>query len=58
MWPLAGRHRQLPENLTKVHLQQLRQLAGIRRTVATDILLEELQQQPLHHVWLLRTAGF
>ena len=58
VWPLAGRHRQLREKLTKVHLQQLRQLAGIRKTVATDILLEELQQQPLRHVWLLHAAGF
>ena len=26
--------------------------------MATDILLKELQQQPLRHLWLLRAAGF
>ena len=30
----------------------------IRRTVATPILLEELGQQPLADMWLLRAAGF
>ena len=58
VWPLAGRHRQLREKMITVHLQQLRQLGGVRKTVATDILLEDLQQQPLRHVWLLCAAGF
>ena len=49
---------QLREKLTKVQLHQLWQLAANRKTVATDILLEKLQQQPLRHVGLLRAAGF
>ena len=36
----------------------LSNLSGVRRTVPTLILLEELGQQPLADMWLVRAAGF
>ena len=57
VWPLRGGRRRPRDELNRVYFEQLRHLAGVRKTVATDILLEELQQQPLAHIWLLRAAG-
>ena len=58
VWPLRGQHRKDRDHLNTVYLDHLSRLSGIRRTVATPILLEELGQQPLADMWLLRAAGF
>ena len=58
VWPLHGQHRNHWDHLNTVYLGHLSRLSGIRRTVATTILLEELGQQPLADMWLLRAAGF
>ena len=57
VWPLRGQHRKHRDHLNTVYLDHLSRLSGIRRTVATSILLEELGQQPLADMWLLRAAG-
>jgi hypothetical protein len=44
--------------LATSHLQMLKEMAGVRTSTPTDILLEELGLQPLQHTWLLRAAKF
>ena len=58
VWPLRGQHRKDRDHLITVFLGHLSRLSGIRRTFSIPILLEELGQQPLADVWLLRAAGF
>ena len=45
-------------HLNTLYLGHLSRLSGMWRTMATPILLEELGQQPLADMWLLRAAGF
>ena len=53
VWPLCGQHRKDRDHLSTVYLGHLSRLSGIRRTVASPVLLEELGQQPLADMWLL-----
>ena len=51
-------HSFTAESLVTTYLSMLRQLAGVRQTVATPILLEELAVQPLRDIWLKRAVTF
>ena len=58
VWLLRGQSRKTRERLSTVYHGHLSSLSGVRRTVPTPILLEELGQQPLADMWLLRASGF
>ena len=58
VWLLRGQSRKTRDRLSIVYHSHLSNLSGVRRTVSTPILLEELGQQPLADMWLLRAAGF
>ena len=58
VWLLLGQSRRARAHLSTVYHGHLSSLSGVRRTVPTPILLEELGQQPLADMWLLRAAGF
>lgn len=55
---LTGACATARQALTRNHLQMLREIAGVRSTVATPILLCELQSSPLDATWWLRTVQF
>ena len=40
------------------HLQILKEIAGVRGSTSTDILLTKLGLKSLQHVWLLRAVQF
>ena len=40
------------------HVQLLRAICGLRQSVATAIVLKELDTKPIQHCWLLRVVGF
>lgn len=46
------------EQLQQPHIKILRQIAGARTSVATTILLRELDARPLVHAWWQRTMHF
>jgi len=46
------------ENIIKVQLQILRRICGIRKQVCEDILLRELDMQPIEIGWWKRTINF
>jgi len=53
-----GPHTHSSGSLLTVYLTTLRHLAGVRKTVATSILLEELSVPPLEDTWLKRVVTF
>ena len=58
VWLLRGQFRKTRDHLSTLYHGHLSNLSGVRRTVPTPILLEELGQQPLADMWLVRAAGF
>ena len=56
--PLRGQFRKTRDHLSTLYHGHLSNLSGLRRTVPTPILLEELGQQPMADMWLVRAAGF
>ena len=58
VWLLCGQSRKTSNRLSTVYHSHLSSLSGVRRTVSTPVLLEELGQQPLADMWLLQAAGF
>ena len=58
VWLLRGQFRKTRDHLSTLYHGHLSSLSGVRRTVPTSILLEELGQQPLADMWLLRATGF
>ena len=57
MWLLRGQFCKTHDHLSTVYHGHLSSLSGVRRTVPTPGLLEELGQQPLADMWLLWAAG-
>ena len=55
---LHGQFRKARDHLSTLYHGHLSSLSGVRRTMPTPILLEELGQQPLADMWLLRATGF
>jgi len=51
-------HSHSKASITTAYLSMLRQLAGVRPTVATPILLEELSVQQVEDIWLKRAVTF
>ncbi len=49
-------HSHSKASITTAYLSMLRQLAGVRPTVATPILLEELSVQHVEDIWLKRAV--
>ena len=58
VWLLRGQSRKTRDRLSTVYHSHLSSLSGVRRMVPTPMLLEELGQQPLADMWLLRAAGY
>ena len=58
VWLLRGQFRKTRDHLSTLYHGHLSNLSGVRRTLPTPILLEELGQQPLADMWLVRAAGF
>ena len=58
VWLLRGKSRKTRDRLSTVYHSHLSSLSEVRRTVPTPIVLEELGQQPVADMWLLRAAGF
>ena len=44
--------------LSKLHLTQVKQLLGVRKTTPTSVLWQETHIKPLEDTWLLRAVGF
>ena len=51
VWLLRGQFRKTRAHLSTLYHGHLSNLSGVRRTVPTPILLEELGQQPLADMW-------
>ena len=58
VWLLRGQSRRARAHLSTVYHGHISSLSRVRRTVPTPTLLEELGQQPLADMCLLRGAGF
>ena len=58
VWLLRGQFCKTRDHLSTLYHGHLSNLSRVRRTVPTPILLEELGQQPLADMWLVRAAGF
>ena len=54
----AAGMRKKREGIAALHLQQLRQIAGMRRNVPSQVVCLELMSPPLHKVWTSRMATF
>ena len=50
--------RKKREGIVALHLQQLRQIAGMRRNVPSQVVCLEPMSPPLHKVWTTRMATF
>ena len=57
-YPLRGEGSRGRKRLQAVHLRQVKRLAGLRQSVATPIVWEELSMRPLEHEWLVRAGRF
>ena len=57
-WELRGAARKGRQQLEAAHLRMLKMLAGLRMSTPTEVVYRELEQEPLSHTWLLRSARF
>jgi hypothetical protein len=55
--PLSRVDARARARLASTHISQLRLCAGLRRSVASDIVLTELGVEPLPDLWILRAVG-
>ena len=58
LWGVYRKYASGRQRLETVRLQQIRQLSGLRTSVALPIIWRELSLQPYHHAWLVRAACF
>ena len=57
-YPLRGADLRSRRDLKNCHLQLMRIICGLRQSVASAIVFEELGASPIDHGWLLRAVGF
>ena len=58
LWGVYRKYASGRQRLETIRLQQIRQLSGLRASVALPIIWRELSLQPYHHAWLVRAACF
>jgi hypothetical protein len=56
VYPLRGPAKKFRDRLATLHLSLLKSIAGVRRTVATPIILAELRMESAPDLWLLNAV--